>query len=282
MAAVRDLLELVRAPAALSVPGDVIAGAAARGALDRRTLGLACSSVCLYSAGMAANDWADRHVDAVERPERPIPSARVSPAAALALAAGLTVAGVSIAGLVGGRRSLAVAAPLATAVWTYDLAAKGTSAGPAVMALCRTLDVLLGASTGTGTAGALPAALTVGAHTYLLTVLSRREVSGAARRLPALTMAGTAALAAVAAGGRGAVIQNALAGWYAARFGAVQARAVAEPSAARIRAAVGAGIVSLPALQGALAARGGAVRTGLALAATVPLGRVLARKVSPT
>ncbi|MCG5219354.1 SCO3242 family prenyltransferase [Streptosporangium sp. KLBMP 9127] len=291
MAGLRDLLEIVRAPAALSVPGDVIAGAAACQVLDRRTLGLACSSVCLYAAGMAANDWADRHLDAVERPERPIPSGRVTPAGALGLAAGLTAAGIAVAGLVGGRRSLAVAVPLAATVWAYDLAAKGTRAGPLAMALCRTLDVLLGASPAPAvpsphaTVRALPAALTVGAHTYLLTVLSRGEVSGTGRRLPAWTMAGTAALTALSsspAGGRQAVIQNALAGWYAARFGLEQARAVADPSAQRVRAAVGAGIVSLPALQGALTARAGDARAGLAVAAVVPLARALSRKVSPT
>ncbi|MFC3737438.1 UbiA family prenyltransferase, partial [Paractinoplanes deccanensis] len=75
----RDLAELVRAPAALSVPGDVVAGAAAAGALRRSTAGLAAASVLLYWAGMAANDWADRELDARERPRRPIPSGRVKP-----------------------------------------------------------------------------------------------------------------------------------------------------------------------------------------------------------
>src|SRR5688572_18228245 len=142
------LAELVRAPAALSVPGDVVAGAAAAGVLDRRTAGLACASVCLYWAGMAANDWADRDLDAAERPDRPIPSGRVSARAALGVAAGLTAAGVAVAGAAGGRRALAVAAPLAAAVWAYDLRAKNTVAGPFTMAACRALDVLLGASTG--------------------------------------------------------------------------------------------------------------------------------------
>ncbi|MEH1102105.1 4-hydroxybenzoate polyprenyltransferase, partial [Micromonospora sp. CPCC 205561] len=73
-----------------------------------------------------------------------------------------------------------------------------------------------------------------------------------------------------------------LAGWYAARYGAAQARAAADPSARRVRAAVGAGITGLPALQGALAARAGAGLLGLAVAAAAPLGARLARKVSPT
>ncbi|HEU4347462.1 MAG TPA: UbiA family prenyltransferase [Actinoplanes sp.] len=197
------MIDLVRAPAALSVPGDVVAGASSARVLSARTLGLACSSVCLYWAGMAANDWADRDLDAVERPERPIPSGRISPRAAVGVAAGLTVAGLVAAGLAGGRRALAVAGPLAAAVWTYDLWLKNTGAGPMGMALCRALDVLLGASPGR-VRRALPAAGAVAVHTYTVTELSRREVSGAEPRLAAATLGVTAALAgAVAATRRG-------------------------------------------------------------------------------
>ncbi|GAB3860521.1 UbiA family prenyltransferase [Micromonospora andamanensis] len=255
----------------------------------------------LYWAGMAANDWADRELDAVERPERPIPSGRVSPGVAVGLAAGLTVAGVGLAAAAGGRRATAVALPLAAAVWGYDLAAKNTAAGPAVMATCRGLDVLLGAAGGR-TVRALPAAVTVAAHTWTVTALSRREVSGADRALPLRTLAGTALVAASAglppgrppaadvarSGARRAVgtvavaLPAVLAAWYAARYGSAQARVAAEPTAARVRSAVGAGITGLPALQGALTARAGSGLLGLAVAAAAPLGRRLARKVSPT
>jgi 4-hydroxybenzoate polyprenyltransferase len=283
----RDLAELVRAPAALSVPGDVVAGAAAAGALGPRSVGLAGSSVLLYWAGMAANDWADRGLDAVERPERPIPSGRVAPVAALGLAAGLTAAGLAVAAGVGGRRALAVAAPLAAAVWAYDLRAKNSPAGPGMMAACRGLDVLLGATPAgmRGLRRALPAAVTVAAHTYTVTALSRREVSGADPTLPAATLAGTAVVAVAAAPGGRRVrdgLALALTGWYAARYGAAQVRAADDPSASNVRAAVGAGITSLPALQGALAARAGAVTSGTLVAAAAPLGRRLARRMAPT
>ncbi|MGC5319281.1 SCO3242 family prenyltransferase [Micromonospora arida] len=319
MTTLADLAELVRAPAALSVPGDVIAGAAAAGALSPRTPALAGASVLLYWAGMAANDWADRGLDAEERPERPIPSGRVTPAAAVGLAAGLTAAGVGLAAAVGGRRAAALAVPLAATIWGYDLLAKNTAAGPAVMAACRGLDVLLGASGGR-MSRALPAAATVAAHTWTVTALSRREVTGADATLPMRTLAGTALVAASAAvavpGARHAALRTAnpagatdragtvdgtgvragrsrsatisallpavLAGWYAARYGAAQAAVVRDPSAGRVRAAVGAGITGLPALQGALTARGGAGLLGVAVAAAAPLGRRLARKVSPT
>ncbi|MEU6074679.1 SCO3242 family prenyltransferase [Micromonospora sp. NPDC047074] len=301
-----DLAELVRAPAALSVPGDVVAGAAAAGALGRRTPALAAASVLLYWAGMAANDWADRRLDAVERPERPIPSGRVTPGAALGLAAGLTAAGVTLAAVAGGRRAAAVAVPLAATVWGYDLVAKNTPAGPAVMAACRGLDVLLGA-TGGRLPGALPAAVTVAAHTWTVTALSRREVTGADAALPLRTLAGTALVAASAAAprvappvrsrrpgpgaeppgraprrGPAAALPALLAGWYVARYGAAQAAVLADPRAGRVRAAVGAGITGLPALQGALTARAGAGLLGVAVAAAVPLAGRLARRVSPT
>jgi hypothetical protein len=276
----RDLAELVRAPAALSVPGDTVAGAAAAGGLRRNTPGLIAASVCLYWGGMAANDWADRDLDARERPERPVPSGRVSPRQALLTAAGLTTAGVLIAGLAGGRRAAAVAVPLAGAVWAYDLWAKNTPAGPAVMAACRGLDVLLGASGGR-VRRALPAALTVAAHTYTVTALSRYEVSGAAPALPAATLTGTLALAATTAGRRPGPA-GLLAAWYAAGYGTAQARAAADPSPGRVRAAVGAGITELPPLQGALAAKAGSPAYGMAVALAAPIARRLARKVSPT
>jgi 4-hydroxybenzoate polyprenyltransferase len=323
----KAFLELVRAPAALSVPGDVIAGAVAAGVPVRRTAGLAAASVCLYWAGMAANDWADRDIDAVERPHRPVPSGRVSPGAAFGVAAGLTAAGVTLAGVAGGRRALAVAVPLAVTVWGYDLGAKNTAAGPLAMAACRALDVLLGASTGRP-ARALPAALTVGVHTYTVTALSRHEVAAPApvptrerrvRSVARRTLVTTATVAgAVAAGavtrtrprgrspvpggrsavprgrsvvprgrssvlpGRSALVAVALAAGYAARYGRAQVDVLGDPAAPRVRTAVGTGIVTLPALQGALTARAGAPWAGLAVALAAPLGRALARAVSPT
>ncbi|MFG1811900.1 SCO3242 family prenyltransferase [Streptomyces sp. NPDC049040] len=291
MTSLRDLAELVRAPAALSVPGDAVAGAAAGGALGAGTAGLSAAAVCLYWAGMAANDWADRELDAKERPERPVPSGRVSPGTALGVAAGLSAAGLALAGLAGGRRALAVAVPLAGAVWAYDVALKDTPAGPAAMAACRGLDVMLGAAARPkGWRRAVLPALTVAAHTYTVTALSRREVSGGDRLLPAATLAGTAGVALAAAGmpagardrAPRARLSRGLAGWYAAGYGAPQVRALATPDAGSMRAAVRAGITGLPALQGSLIARSAGLLPAAAVAACAPLGQALARRVSPT
>jgi 4-hydroxybenzoate polyprenyltransferase len=166
----RPAAELVRLPAVLSVPGDVLVGAAAAGwPFGRRTAALVASSGCLYWAGMALNDWADRAEDAVDRPGRPIPSGRARPEFALALAGALTVAGTALAGC-GGRSAMRAAVPLVATVWTYDLWAKFTPAGPVAMAAARGLDVLLGAG---GRRAAWPAAGTIAAHTAAVTVLSR-------------------------------------------------------------------------------------------------------------
>lgn len=284
---VRSVLQLVRAPAALSVPGDSIAGAAAAGwPFGAVTPALAASSACLYWAGMALNDYADRDVDAVERPDRPIPSGRVSPRFALGLSGALTAAGLGVAGLAGGRRALAVAVPLAGTVWAYDLGLKNTPAGPAGMAAARALDVLLGAGAGRLQAAA-PAAAVLGAHTLAVTALSRSEVTGARPRLPRATL-GATAMVAVGAGlaGRGRrghrALGAALLAVYATTFGRAQLDAVREPSAARLQRAVGAGIHAMMPLQAALAAGAGAPGAAVPVVAALPLARRLSRKVSPT
>ncbi|MFJ9012738.1 SCO3242 family prenyltransferase [Streptomyces canus] len=142
----RAWAELLRLPALFTVPGDALAGAAAVSAHPTaRTLLAIASSLCLYEAGMALNDWADRDVDAVERPHRPLPSGRIRPAAALGAACALTGAGLSLAACAG-RPALTVAVPLAATVWAYDLALKNTPAGPLAMATARGLDLLLGAA----------------------------------------------------------------------------------------------------------------------------------------
>ncbi|MFF3276149.1 SCO3242 family prenyltransferase [Streptomyces chrestomyceticus] len=199
--------ELLRVSALFSVPGDLLAGAAAAGARPgRRTLLATGSSLCLYEAGMALNDWADRDTDAVERPGRPIPSGRIAPAAALGAAAGLTGAGLALAAAAG-RPSLVTATALAATVWAYDLHLKNTPAGPLAMACARALDVLQGAGSvapagsvqvrrglrgwrgfgqgwGRAIGKALPSAALLGTHTFAVTTVSRHEAQGSSPTLP--------------------------------------------------------------------------------------------------
>ena len=285
---VRDVVELVRLPAVLSVPGDVLSGAAAAGRpLHGRTFGLVASSACLYWAGMALNDWADRDLDAHERPERPIPSGRVTPGFALALAAGLTGVGVGAAALAGGRRAVALAVPLAATVWAYDLRIKSSRAGPVAMALARGMDVMLGAG---GSPAGVPPALVVAAHTAAVTGLSRTEVEGGrpdvARAAVAATAVITAAVpSACGVGRRGTgtarLLGVGLLAGYAVPLARAQLAAVREPGPTPVRRAVGAGILGLIPLEAALVSTR-ATRAAAALASLWPLAKGLSRKVSPT
>lgn len=289
LAAARDLAELVRLPAALTVPGDAWSGAAWSGTTTAGTGLMPLGSVLLYWSGMALNDWADREVDATERPERVIPSGRVTARTALGIAAGLGAAGVAVTAAVGGRRALRVSVPLAALVATYDVLAKDSPAGPVVMASTRGLDVLLAAAAAPA-AAARPAAA-VAVHTAGVTLLSRGEVHGTtpASAVAALAATGSALGILVAsmrrdpgirAGHRWAAAGFAL--LYGARVGRAQARAVVAPDAAHVRAATGAGIGGLTFLQAAWLAARGRLPQAVVVAGASPLFRRAARVVSPT
>nr|WP_258341450.1 UbiA family prenyltransferase [Saccharopolyspora gregorii] len=283
MSRLRALIALTRAPAALTALGDTAVGAAAAGRplRGRRAL-LPVSSVALYWAGMALNDWADRELDAAERPERPIPSGRLGAGAALGIAAVLAGSGAAAAAVVGSAEAGLVAA-LAAAVVGYDVVFKTGPAGPVAMAACRGLDVLLGAG---GARAAWPAAALLAAHTCSVTALSRGEVRGT-DPVTAAAAAGTTALVAVAAvGGRCAsplhrIAALAAAAWYAARVGEVQLRACRNPDAPTARAATRAGIHGMVPLQIALTARHD-LGTAALLAALPPVVRISGKVVSAT
>lgn len=291
-----DVADLLRLPAVLSVPGDVFLGAATSGKKrsPAETAGLAAASCCLYLAGMALNDYADREVDAVERPKRPIPSGRVEPGFALGLAGGLTAAGLGLATAAGGRRSLGVALPLAATVWAYDLALKETPLGPATMGAARFLDVLMGAGS-LNARTTLPAAGVVGGHIFLITTVSRQEARGGTRPLALGALAGSAAVTAAAArvsfgkrtarslGRRmGRTASLGLLGAHAAGMAGAEIAAIRTPRAKNLQRVVGAGILGLMPLEGGMLAASGAVGRALAVAAAWPVARHLARKRSVT
>ncbi|MFD4786088.1 SCO3242 family prenyltransferase [Streptomyces sp. NPDC058459] len=304
--------ELLRLPALFTVPGDVLAGAATTpGHPGPRTLWAIGSSLCLYEAGMALNDWADRAEDAVERPHRPLPSGRVRPAAALTAACALTATGLALAARAG-RPALGVAAPLAVAVWAYDLGLKRTPAGPAAMAAARALDLLLGAATTSGgVRPALSSAALLGTHTLALTTVSRHETQGGSPLTTLSALATTGALALALAGRAssrsplstewslparprasaparppitpaGHPLRAALALAYAATAARPYFHAALNPSPPLTQKAVGGGIRATIPLQAALSARSGAPLSALLTAALSPLATRFARKVSVT
>ncbi|MFD8571746.1 SCO3242 family prenyltransferase [Streptomyces sp. NPDC059639] len=301
MSAPRDWAELLRLSALFTVPGDALAGAAASGLRPgARTALAAGASLCLYEAGMALNDWADREEDAAERPHRPLPSGRITPAQALAAASGLTAAGVALA-LAAGRPAALAATALASTVWAYDLRLKHTAAGPAAMAAARGLDLLLGAvatagsRTSSGSSAPavrralLPAAV-LGAHTYAVTAVSRTETRGGAPGTALAALGTTATIGALAGARRGPLgprsprdlARTVLAGAYVATAARPFLHAALNPSPPLTQQAVGGGIRAMIPLQAALTARSGPLAGTALLAGLAPVARRVARKVSPT
>lgn len=111
---------------------------------------LAASSASLYLAGMVLNDVNDVAQDTAERPFRPIPSGRISLAAARQLGWSLLIAGVLFAAGVSARlhspTPALVGVLLAVCIWLYDVALKSTPVAPVAMGGCRFLNILLGLS----------------------------------------------------------------------------------------------------------------------------------------
>lgn len=148
----RAYLALCRFPAVFTALADIGLGYAivAGPRFTPRFALTLLASAGLYLGGMVLNDILDEAKDALERPQRPIPSGRVSRAAAWRFYAILTFVGLAAAACVN-LVSLAVAAALAITVWLYDGPLKRTILGPFVMGACRSGNILLGASAGLGT-----------------------------------------------------------------------------------------------------------------------------------
>ncbi len=100
--------------------------------------------ICFYEAGMVFNDFFDREIDSRERPERPIPSGRVSPAQAQYL--GLVLTGVGwITVLTFFPQGWFFAALLVIFILIYDRWHGISDASALLMGSCRGLIYLLGA-----------------------------------------------------------------------------------------------------------------------------------------
>lgn len=151
--------------------------------------------VLIYWGGMILNDVFDYSVDVQQRPERPLPSGRITRTAAAAAGWGCLVVGGLVAAASGYVPDAhhaatwlpaAVAAALVVAVVLYDGPLKRTALAPLVMGSCRSLSFLLGASAVTVPAPEgwwfpkhiLAIALGFGLYIMGLTSIGRREAEG--------------------------------------------------------------------------------------------------------
>lgn len=148
---VKAWMQMLRPPNLLTVPGDPLAGFfLAQWLIPCKPLFAAWPCVAgglsLYMAGLVSNDYFDLKEDAAQRPNRPLPSGAVKPAAAISVAIVLAALGIS-ASAFAGLTAAVVAAVLSAAIAVYNIWLKRVPIiGPFSMGICRGLSVLLGAA----------------------------------------------------------------------------------------------------------------------------------------
>ena len=257
----------------------------------------------LYGGGVVLNDVFDAELDAVERPERPIPSGRVSKKSAATLGIVLLGIGVMTAWLVSLTSGL-IALSVALLAVIYDRWGKHTPLGPINMGMCRGGNLLLGMSatpyliaTATELFVQTNQETTVGHYWYLalipityiaaITTISRGEVHGGNK--PALYLAfalyGLVILSIALLGAN-----SALPFWHCLPFLALFAyfifppllRAFRDRQPRHIGLAVKAGVIALIVMDAAIAASFAGWVYGLLVLALLPLSRYLARTFAVT
>lgn len=172
--------ELIRLPGMFTAHADILAAFLITGSGFSRfntLVWLLIASSCLFSAGMALNDYFDIEVDKKERPQRPIPSGRISGPAARAIGFGLLVAGVGSA-FFAGIRPFGISLALASAILLYDGLLKDYPVvGPLTMAACRYFNFLMGLSILPFEGWAYIPFITF-LYIFGVTVLSKKEAEG--------------------------------------------------------------------------------------------------------
>jgi 4-hydroxybenzoate polyprenyltransferase len=184
-------LRMMRPANVVTSIADVLAGAAIAGIFSAeifkdhlQTIIMLCfSTACLYGGGIVFNDVFDADLDKIERPERAIPSGRVSLQQASVFGGILLLAGVISAGLVS-MTSASLAVGISLFALLYNKISKHHPFwGPLNMGLCRGLNLLLGMSILTA---ALPQwyflAIVPIVYIFSITMISRGEVHGGGRK----------------------------------------------------------------------------------------------------
>ena len=96
----RAVLELMK-PIWAYLCGSVSAGVSLWPNVGHVALGMVLAGPIVCGMSLAANDWCDRHVDAVNEPQRPIPSGRIPGLWGLWIALALTLISLGVGALLG-------------------------------------------------------------------------------------------------------------------------------------------------------------------------------------
>ncbi|NET37593.1 MAG: UbiA-like protein EboC [Cyanothece sp. SIO1E1] len=303
-------LQMMRPANILTAWADILAGCAAAGVLSSATslpldwlnpelsiavlshglsiFWLLLSTTGLYGGGVVFNDVFDAQLDAIERPERPIPSGRSSRGEAISLGIALLLMGAIAAAQVS-RMSLSLAVGTAIAALLYDSFSKHSSIlGPLNMGLCRGLNLLLGISmipvmVQPSLFLAIIPILYIGA----ITAVSQGEVSGGKQRTGILALLLMSSVLGIILG---LSLLPSYHIWTVLPFALLFAiltlptfvQATRTPTADCMRNAVKAGILSLIVLDAALAGGFAGGIYGLAVLSLLPISRMLARLFAVT
>ncbi len=249
---------------------------------------LLLATIGLYGGGVVFNDVFDAKLDAVERPERPIPSGRATLQGAITLGIVLLLIGILAAFVVSVTSGL-LAIVIAVLALVYDKFGKHHPyIGPVNMGACRGGNLLLGIS---ALPEALPQywfiALIPIIYIAAITTISRGEVHGGNKQalylaffLYGLVICAIAALTGI----------SKIAFWQVLPFLAFFAflifpplyRALQDLNPQNIGKAVKAGIIALIVMDAALAAGFAGWLYALFLLALLPLSRMLAKTFAVT
>jgi 4-hydroxybenzoate polyprenyltransferase len=284
-AKVPALIELLRPANVVTASADVLAGFAAAGSGNTRPLPwLLASTVCLYGGGIVLNDFFDRNLDSVERPERPIPGGRIRAGTAAAVGFTLLVAGIGFAWFATAAACL-IATAISGSVLLYDVWGKHrTFFGPINMGACRALNLLLGvAAVPAAFKSRLPLALLPLVYIAAVTAVSRGEVRGGKREVAFFSLTAIAVVLASLIGiGFHAPLALLIIAVLAWRVLPPFWSAFREPVPSTIRTAVRAGVLSLVLLDAAIAASFSNSLYALIILAIAVLAALLARVFSVT
>lgn len=148
----RYYITLVRPANVVTAIADILAGAAVAGALSgglsqmEDLSFLILSTIGLYGGGIVFNDIFDLELDRIERPERILPSEKISLGAAISFGSSLLLIGIIAASLVAMVSGI-IAFIIALLALTYDKFSKHIQVlGPLNMGLCRAGNLMLGVS----------------------------------------------------------------------------------------------------------------------------------------
>jgi len=145
----RDYLILVRLPNLFTLPSNILVGFVIVSTLSQialvQVLFVVTISILLYCVGIILNDYFDFTIDKKERPNRPLPSGKISRKIAIILAFIFSILALILSFIVS-MQTLAISSILLAVIFGYDKYLKKTSVGPYTIATARVMNILLGVS----------------------------------------------------------------------------------------------------------------------------------------